>query len=159
MQSRSAQRRPYCLPSRWLGEWRSRYVLLGGGPKGVTEESLDALVVESGPTRLDKPAPKVLAQRTVSGHERSVAQSPRDERPDTRTSSREPGVFELSIGLEDRIGVDRQASNHVLDRGKLIALPQQPQPERRRTCWTICKYGETPERLSRWNSIAFELFI
>jgi DNA-binding transcriptional MocR family regulator len=26
-----------------------------------------------------------------------------------------------------------------------------------RTCWTIWRYGETPERLSRWNSITCDL--
>ena len=49
---------------------------------------------------------------------------PGHERTDPRTGGHEPGVFELPVGLEHRVGVDRQASDHVLDGRELVALSQ-----------------------------------
>jgi hypothetical protein len=39
-------------------------------------------------------------------------------------------VFELPVGLEHRVGIDRQARHHLLDRRELVTLTQQAQPQR-----------------------------
>ena len=100
-----------------------------GGPKGVPEEGLDALVVEAGPTRLDQPAVQVGAQRAVRG-EGGVAQRPDHERPDARAGGDEAVVLELAVGLEDRVGVDGEVRHDVLDRRQLVALAQEAEPQR-----------------------------
>ena len=61
---------------------------------------------------------------------RRVRQRLRDERPEPGTGGDEPVVLELAVGLQDRVGVDREDRDHVLDRRELVALAQQAQPQR-----------------------------
>ena len=78
---------------------------------------------------LVEPALELLAQRPVRG-ERRVGQRPRDERPDPRPGGDEPVVLELPVGLQHRVGVDRQPRHDLLDRRELVALAQQAEPQR-----------------------------
>ena len=130
----------------------SRYALFKGGPKGVSEERLDAFVIEPGTTSLGQPTLKVLAQRPVSG-ERGIAQSLGDEGPDPRAGAHKPVMFELAICLEHGVRIDRKASNDVFDRRQLVALAQEAETEGLADLVDHLKIGRDARRVSRWNSI------
>ena len=50
--------------------------------------------------------------------------------PDARAGGDEPVALQLAVGLEHRVGVDRQPGDDVLDRRELVPLAQQPEPQR-----------------------------
>ena len=74
-----------------------------------------------------EPGAQLLAERAMRG-QRLVGQGPGDERAHPGTRCDQTLVLELPVGLEHRVRVDRHLRHHVLDRGQLIALGQQPQP-------------------------------
>jgi hypothetical protein len=39
-------------------------------------------------------------------------------------------VLQLAIGLEHGAGVDRHRGDHLLDRGQLVPIREDPQPQR-----------------------------
>jgi ABC-type Mn2+/Zn2+ transport system ATPase subunit len=103
--------------------------VLAGGPKGTHEQGLDGLLVQPGAARLGQPPLQVAAQRPVRG-QRAAAQRPGHERPDPGPGRRQALVFQLPVGLEHGVRIDRQPGRHVFDLRQLIALAQQAQPQR-----------------------------
>ena len=130
VQSESAHLRPYFLPRPWA----SSTVLMRSPPahrgaKGGQEQRLDALVVEPGSPGLGQPLLEAQPQRPVRG-EGVVGQRPGHEGAHALTCRHQSLVLELPVGLEHGVGVDGEVRHHVLDRRQLVALAEQPEPER-----------------------------
>jgi hypothetical protein len=62
--------------------------------------------------------------------QRGVGQRAGDERADPLPRRDQPVPLELAVGLEHRVGIDRETGDHVLDRGQLVTLVQQAEPQR-----------------------------
>ncbi len=93
------------------------------------------------------------------GGERRVAQRSGDKGADAGPGRDQPCVLELLVRLQDRVRVDRQSLDDLFHRRQLVALLQKTEAEgvtdhlADESAW----YGETPERVSRWNSITVTL--
>ena len=92
VQSDSADRRPYRLLSRSVSRTEVTLRTRRGRIKAVSEQRLDALVVEPSTARFTEPALQLLAKWSVRG-ERGITQGPCNERADARPGCDEPGVL------------------------------------------------------------------
>jgi hypothetical protein len=97
--------------------------------KVLVNRGLDGLVIQPGTPRLGQPPLQLTAQRAVRG-QRAAVQRPGHERADPWPGRHQALLFQLAVGLEHRVRVDRQPGGHVLDLGQLVALVQQAQPQR-----------------------------
>ena len=128
--SASAVRRPKRLVSRVGSQHRGHATSRSASWRKVVVNRASML-------SSSRPASRALvSQRSRSlrsgacDGERRVGQRPRHERPDPRARGDEPVALELPVRLEHRVGVDRQPRHDLLDRGELIALAQQAEPQR-----------------------------
>jgi len=72
---------------------------------------------------------QLAAQRPVRG-QRCAGQGPGHKRADPGPGRGQALVFQLPVGLEHRVRVDRQPGRHVLDLRQLVTLVQEAQPQR-----------------------------
>ena len=129
MQSASASRRPYLLPS----DWACRMALIVSS-SAISRNVLWNSASMPGSVR---PAARALASHARSSccsgpcsAKRGLAQGPGDKRAHPRLGRGQAQVLELAVGLAHGVRVDRDLRDHLLDRGQLVALGQQAQQQR-----------------------------
>ena len=127
VQSDNASRRPYRLDRPSACSTGLLMRLLYRGAECGHEQGLDAFGVQPGCACPGEPGAQLFAERTVRG-QRLVGQGPGDEGAHPGTRRDQTLVFEFPVRLEHRVRVDRHLRHHVLDRGQLVTLGQQPQP-------------------------------
>ena len=122
VQSVSAQRRPYRLPSPLAVEDGGHAMPSSGADRKVSRKSA-SMLSSSSPARgaLASQRCEVLAQWSVC-RQRGVAERLGHEGPDAGPGRHQPVVLELPIGLEHGVGVDGEAGHHLFDGRELVAL-------------------------------------
>ena len=72
---------------------------------------------------------QLRAQALVRG-EGSIGERSGDERPHARPTLREAFMLELPVGLQHRVGIDRDLCDDLLHRRQLITLTQNAETQR-----------------------------
>ena len=144
--------RTACPAPRPAGRRLTLCPLLGGARKVVGRAPRCSRRPARPARALASQRAQVLSQRAVRG-ERLSARVRVTNVPSPGPGGDQPLVLELAVGLEHRVRVDRHLADDLLDGRQLVALAQQPQPQRLAHLLDELQVGETPERPSRWNSI------
>jgi hypothetical protein len=104
----------------------------GGSVKKIPhrrgEQRGHPVAVKAGLVGGSQPADEAGPQRLLLGQARA-AQGAADERALTWLALGEAAVLELAVGLEDRVGVDRQGADCLLDRRQPVAFGEVTEPQ------------------------------
>ena len=90
----------------------------------------DRLAQEDGEPVDDAGPPEAIAALLRPATSPVIDERAGHERPHPGTRRDETGVLELAVGLEDRIRVDREPRDNLLDGRQLVALLQEAEAQR-----------------------------
>ena len=119
-----------------------------------------AMFSSSSPAARARSTQRCSAERSAFTRPAAAAATvARDERADAAPALDEALEVELAVGLEHRVRVDREAADDLLHRRKLVARPQDPEPDRLADLLHELEIGRHAGTRSRWNSITSPLYL
>ena len=129
VQSASAWRWPYLLPSALGLQYGAHFSSSALSRKVFWNIASMPGSVRPAARALASQSRSSLLERAVLG-ERGLAQGPGDEGAHPGLGRGQAQVLEFAVGLAHGVRVDRHLGDHLLDRGQLVALGEQPQQQR-----------------------------